>query len=449
MKRKLFKSLFPLLLLAAGAWGTVKLLELREAPRTQKIRSEKVTLVHAAEAVPKSYRILVHSNAKTQPVARLGISSEIKGRVIRISENFIEGGWIEAGDLLFMINDEDYKIKVEQARSQYAKALNELTYELTIALTTQNVNSGQRNKLKNLDIKELYRAISELNSYEPKVKNAQANLESAAVNLKQVELDLTRSSVFAPFNGYIHSVNLSEGQLIQPGQSVGTLIKDHPIILKASITLEELAWINIAENRGNSQNGSRVRITKRIGEKSHIWQGEVKRQLQEVDTLGNSVTVLVEVENTYSNLGNVLPFGLFVDLEIEGNEMSETIGIPQDSLRSNNTVWLISEEERLQIQNVEIKWKTDHEYLVARGIMPGARVITSYLPTPIPGMKLKIFDPEQASGPDPGKRAGPGKEAESLTKSGTSEKAPRQEGWKKRLEAGNENKKRKKLAREN
>ncbi len=73
--------------------------------------------------------------------------------------------------------------------------------------------------------------------------------------------------------------------------------------------------------------------------------------------------------------------------------MEKTIGIPQESLRSNSSDLWVSENSELKIQEVKVKWRTDKKVLISKGVKTGDKIISSYLSTPVPGMKLKLFDP--------------------------------------------------------
>ncbi len=387
------KILLPVLILFVGGLGTIALLNMKKPPKTKKRDHAPLIIVDTITAEEKSYKIVVETNGKTRSFTTLTISSEIKGRVTWINEKFTEGGWVEKNTRLFQINPEDYRLKVEQAKASYAQA----EYELTLALTKQKSALRQKRTLsgnnRSINIPDLNRQLSSLAKYEPQVKYSQAALKSANASLKQAQLELKRTTIRAPFDGYINSVDIAKGQLIQSAQTAGTLVKYKPVIIKASISLEELSWINVAEKRDQILPGSIAEVSKKIGEKNHLWKGEVKRVLQEVDTLGRNVIVLIDVNEIQSNHGRILPLGLFVDVKIKGNIMENTIGIPQESLRTNSSVWLLSENSELKIQEVKVKWRTDKKVLISKGIKTGDKIITSYLSTPVPGMKLKLFDP--------------------------------------------------------
>ncbi len=59
-------------------------------------------------------------------------------------------------------------------------------------------------------------------------------------------------------------------------------------------------------------------------------------------------------------------------------------------LREHDKVWVMTEEDRLEIRQVEIAWRGASEVLISGGLAPGERVITTSLAVVAPGMKLRL-----------------------------------------------------------
>ena len=79
-----------------------------------------------------------------------------------------------------------------------------------------------------------------------------------------------------------------------------------------------------------------------------------------------------------------------VHVEFEGRTMTHVCEIPRKALRDNNTVWVMNGDRKLEIRTVELAWREKESVLVRAGLKAGETVVTSSLPTPVPGMKLRL-----------------------------------------------------------
>ena len=72
-------------------------------------------------------QVLVHGTGTVQPRQEISLTPQVSGRVTKISDRFIAGGFFHQGDVLFEIEDADYRLAVDRARAALAKAEYELT----------------------------------------------------------------------------------------------------------------------------------------------------------------------------------------------------------------------------------------------------------------------------------------------------------------------------------
>lgn len=167
----------------------------------------------------------------------------------QIEEIYIEDNQkIQEGDLIVKIDDTDYKVKYEQARAAYEKAL----YSQKVAKAKlEAVNSEISSAKKDLQrYKNLYTAgaVSQqtLDIAQTKYDNAKAKLLAAQedilsesddkvadANLRvlkaqkdQAELNLKYTKVTAPNTGTVTNKNIEKGKYIQTGQPMFMLVTD-------------------------------------------------------------------------------------------------------------------------------------------------------------------------------------------------------------------------------
>jgi RND family efflux transporter MFP subunit len=420
MSKKHLRIALPIIILLVGITVTFALISNRKLPRSKKMPQEKVTLVRTIAVKKQDQPVQIHSTATTQSTDVLIISSEIKGKIVWVNEHFVEGGRIDKNEPVFKINPADYALMVEQAQSTLVKAEN----DLIIVEGKQNASIKERDLFQksNSDFK-----MPRANQWNSEIQQAKSTLGAAKANYRTTELNLQRTTVYAPFRGYVRSAKISIGQFVNGGQSVGEIVKDRPVILKVLLPLSDLAWIKLASTEADVSNqGSPVVVSKEIGNRMHKWIGYVNRQLREMDNMGKMATVIIEVQNISSDHGFILPFGLFVDVIIQGNELKNIISIPHEALRSNSTVWQVTEENRLAIQTVSIIRKNNQNYFITNGLKNDDQIVTSNIQAAVPGMKLGIFDETAKKGTQQKNRSGEKRKGNKKENSGGKNKKDKQ-----------------------
>jgi hypothetical protein len=87
-----------------------------------------------------------------------------------------------------------------------------------------------------------------------------------------------------------------------------------------------------------------------------------------------------------------LAVGLFVDATISGRQVSDAVSIPSSALRAGDVVFLVNDQGRLEIRNVNVAHVGAGTAVVVGGVEAGEQVITSAIRNPIQGMALSRID---------------------------------------------------------
>ena len=89
-----------------------------------------------------------------------------------------------------------------------------------------------------------------------------------------------------------------------------------------------------------------------------------------------------------------LAVGLFVDATVSGRRVSDAVSIPSSGLRAGDVVFLINDDGRLEIRNVDVAHLGAGTAVLMSGVTAGEQVITSAIRNPIQGMALSRIDDE-------------------------------------------------------
>src|ERR1700691_5014865 len=130
------------------------------------------------------------------------IAPDVAGEIVQLP--IVDNQFVHKGDLLMLIDPRNYSIAVRQA---------EATVEQTRA-TAENANAEMTRRLKLSDIAV---TMEERQTYVSQAATAEATYQSALANLEQRRLDVTRTHVGSPVNGYVSSLSAPFGDYANVG----------------------------------------------------------------------------------------------------------------------------------------------------------------------------------------------------------------------------------------
>ncbi|MFB0488685.1 multidrug resistance efflux pump [Methylobacterium sp. OAE515] len=137
------------------------------------------------------------------------VAAEVSGRVtdVLVSDNQA----VRKGDVLFRIDDRDYRIAVLRAQAALERAAAELR--------NSQAKAARRNQLDDLAV-----SIEVRQTYQSVADAAQAAYQGATADLDNAKLNLERVEVRSPVNGYVTNLLLQAGTYATIGQAAMTLI---------------------------------------------------------------------------------------------------------------------------------------------------------------------------------------------------------------------------------
>ncbi len=396
---KLLRIVLPLVILLVGAAAMVLLIVIRPEPR-KEVRESPGALVETIAVVSGDRQVEVHGTGTVQARQEITLTPQVSGRVVEVAPGFVAGGLFRKGDLLFRIEEADYRLAVDRARAALARA----DYDLATVEGQARVARQEWERLKLGSDAE----PNPLVLYEPQLKNAQAARLSARAALQQAELDLERTELRAPFNAILRSESVDLGQYVRSGTSVALLSGTDQAEIVVPLTLPDLAWVDVPRRGGNGS-GSKATVLLGSAEDSFRWQGRVVRALGEVDPQGRMARLVVAVEDPYGlkDSGNRpdLAVGSFVQVILHGRTLQNVAVLPSVALRDGGTVWVMNDSQ-LHIRPVEVLRRAREEVVIGTGLESGERVVLTPLAGAAEGMKLRPVgeepgDDAKASGEAP------------------------------------------------
>ncbi|MEO1471690.1 MAG: HlyD family efflux transporter periplasmic adaptor subunit, partial [Pseudomonadota bacterium] len=259
--------------------------------------------------------------------------------------------------------------------------------EARIALERGQATRAQRDfdRLP-LDVTEAQRALI---LREPQMAELEGERDAALAARARAEKALAETVLVVPFDAMVISEDVEPGARVAAGDEVARLVATRRFEAELNVPLTALPWIEA---------GDSVRLVKPGAWPAGVArEGRVTRIGAALSGGGALAEVVVEIEDPLAldpaTAGPAVLLGSFLEARIDRAALPDTVALDRRWLRDGDVVWVMDGEDRLAIRPVEVLWRGEETALIAAGLAPGERVVTTTLGTRAEGMALRTGDP--------------------------------------------------------
>ena len=379
-----FKSFLAGATILLGSIGmAVFLVKSKKRPaRTQA--SEMVQLVEYAAVAPQTHSAKTSGFGTTIPARESQLKSEVAGRVVRLSSKFRPGGRFTKGQLLLNIDPRDYQIAVQQQQASVGRA------ELDLQLEKGRKRVAER-EFKLLSSGATSEARTALILREPQLATTQLALEAAKSGLERAELNLERTQLRAPFNGFLRNKSTDVGEMIGPAAPLGTFVGTDAFWVKVTLPIEAAKLVGIFD----SAIDAKAHIISRHSDRHSRRSAAVLEWTGELDPLSKTVQVLVEIEDPLglnADTQEPLLLGSLVEVEFEGPQTQNIVRVPRAALREGTQIFAIDDQDRLIIRDANIAWSNRDYVFLTDHNEEFTKVVLGKVQLAVEGAKLKPIE---------------------------------------------------------
>jgi RND family efflux transporter MFP subunit len=374
----MIRIVLPFCLIFAGYIGW-SYLKSKEPKMRRKPPAKSSVVVDTIPVKPGSFKSSIRVMGTIMPERQITLKAKVSGEVVAVSPKFVQGGLMIKGETLLQLDDSDYKIEVQKARSILDKALSDLAIETGSQMIAKEelklINEISPSKLNSTDL-----ALRK-----PQLVQVKAAVRSARADLERAQLSLSRTKVIVPFNCLVLEKHVDEGSLVTTQGTLANLVDVDAYRVEAQVPPDRLLALTIDE-----KTGSEAIIYSQYSK--HTWQGRVVRITGQMASKSRMAGVIISVPDPLGLNDKDNPqllLGDHVDIRIMGKTLENVFSIPRAILRDGNTLWVYSSGV-LEIKEVSLAWKEDSVVYIESGIDAGDMVITSDLPAPVKGMSLQL-----------------------------------------------------------
>ncbi|MDP0500289.1 MAG: efflux RND transporter periplasmic adaptor subunit [Verrucomicrobiota bacterium JB022] len=350
----------------------------------------KIPQVEYVTVQPEDWQLWVDTQGNVTARTETSLTSEVAGRILRISPSFKPGGFFEAGDVLLEIDPLDYEAALANARAQLAQARLALAQEVAQAEQAQQDWSdlGQGDTPTELVLREPQQAM------------ARANVAAAEARVKQAERDLERTKVRAPYAGRIRDKMVDIGQNVSGSTTLASIYAVDVAEVRFPLSPFELSYLDLPEayrDDENSEAAPRVKLTQTLGNETYSWDGYLDRTEGTVDMRSRLTYAVARVPDPYGSPGGDQPplkIGSFVQAHIAGRYLQGIYVVPRKALIDQDTLYVIEPENALTARDVSVYWSDSERAIISGGLQPGERVCLTPIIYFLEGMPVQPLTPD-------------------------------------------------------
>lgn len=281
------------------------------------------------------------------------ITANVSGKIT--SKNFNGGDWVEAGQVLFSIDQRTYRANVLNAQAGVASARTELARLETDAQRYAKLYEQHAVSRQAYDL-----ALAQRDQAQATVKAREALLENAQISMGDTD-------VRAPFAGKISTSDLSVGNYVTAGQTVlATMSNTNPVRIKFSISENE--YLALAKAHTDAGVNS-LQDLKLILSDGTVYEGSGAVDQVNREISGNTGALTLKAR--FSNDSNILLPGMFARLQANAGTRKNAVLIPQRAVKEmlyKKFVFVIGDDNKVDMREVTLGARVGKLWLVEKGL---------------------------------------------------------------------------------
>ena len=332
--------------------------------------------VTVAKPEQRKVTLYMEVTGSTAPINRVDLVARVQGFLEKVG--FKDGAAVNKGDVLFQIDEEDYKIalQIAEATQQQQEAL----------LLQADADLKRKQDL----VKTAAVSVAQVDDSRAKRDSTQAALAQTKGQVAQAKRNLEYTSITAPFAGTMSARLVDPGAMVGAGEptKLGTLVQLDPIYVKFNIDEQQVLTIRERMRIAGVTLKDLGPIPVDIGlqtEQGYPHSGTLDYVAPEVD----SSTGTLAGRAILDNKGAVLQPGLFVRVRIPKQVDVESLLVPDVALGNNQQgryLLVVNDKNVVEQRSVEVGELVDGSLrIINSGLKPDERVVVGGIMRALPG----------------------------------------------------------------
>ena len=368
------------------AYGLMRFLA---AQKEDLRRRPPVEAKRFVKAEPVKYTTIispVSAPGRLTSIAEVDIVAEAAGRLQQGDVTLKKGSAFSRGDILFIVYPDEAALALKASKSQFLNTLANLLPDIRIDYPDHE--QGYLEFFSSIRLDHPLPQFPEVKDEKLRIFLTSRNVLSQYYIIRKDELQLSRRTTIAPFDGTFTDVFLEVGSYTNTGGRIAKAIRIDELELEVPVERFDAAWIKIGDQ-----------VTVRSDRRGLTWKGKVIRKSQFVDPNTQSQAIFIKIQN---HRNPSLLAGEYLDAEFPGHPIENAMEVPRNVVFNTNEVFVIV-EERLEKRIANII-KVNEKSLIFNGLQEGEILVMQPLINVLEGTMVERLGDQQAklAGPDSG-----------------------------------------------
>jgi multidrug efflux system membrane fusion protein len=338
--------------------------------------------------------VILSAPGTVEPIASVALKPRVDGQVVEVG--FKEGDMVEAGALLYRLDDRLVRAQIKQVEAQIARDQASLKDAVSIAERRETL------------FQKKYASEAAAETARQNVEVLKASIAAGRALLEMQRTQLDYLTIRAPITGRTGSMNAKLGAFVRSADPTPlvTINQTKPISVAFALPQSTLRQLKDALAR-KAEATVGVKGAKPVS---------VKGVLSFVDNQIDRTTGTVTGKVTVENMDEVLWPGLAVVVDVTVETRKGLVAVPASAVlpaQQGMIVWVIGADRKVSVRPVVQERVISQTSYLSKGLNDGEQVVTDGQLRLVPGAVVAIRGPAGA-----GKSAGGGEKKVGPQKSG-------------------------------
>lgn len=345
-----YRTWLPILLVIIASYFAYTIYHSTEVKRfkrghqVKKMRVVKVAPIIRSEVEPSWI-----ASGVVIPSEQVNVLSEVSGVIEAVNPLAKPGALLAKGEHLLTIEQTDYLLNLATVEAQLIQA--QADFDLEAA--ERRLAKEELSFMDNVDKSSLEMTLV---LREPQFKTAQAKLAIAKVNVEKAQVALQRTQAAMPFRGKITNKNIGLGSKVGQNSTLFDVVNVDTFWVEVKVPRAFLTILNKQAPVTLSQ--------EKLWGVNKTRQASIIGVLPSLDSSDRQAKVLLAVNDPLLLNNKVnLPehpevfINDFVNAELKGQKIANAITIKSHWLQTDNSIWVVDKDNKLQKRFLKILFK--------------------------------------------------------------------------------------------
>lgn len=378
MKKNIGIVLLIIIALILFRWGSGKF---GEYMRTKSMGAASTPKVQLSEVGEIEFKNEIEAPGRIVAKYSVDLVARVDGYLQE--KRFNEGDFVKKGQVLFVIEPQQYLIALNKAQANLATAKAEALK------ANKDFERAKELVAKDFIAKSTY----DTNLAAKDVANA--NVASAQAVLNDAKRNYGYTKITSPIDGRIGMLNVTQGNYVtvQSG-ALAKVVSTNPIYVTYSVDSKQFSKLQDNEVLPNKkqENPISVEIT--------LPDGTIYEHKGVADFWDNQIsqsTGTIALRATFENPDNKLISGDFVKVRVFSNKVQKKIAVPQSAVLQDSEgryVYVVDEKSTAQKKYIKTAYEHDKYWIVTEGLNVGDKYISEGVVKVMATRPVKVVEPQ-------------------------------------------------------